>query len=184
MPPGLEVKKGSKTSAPLGDARAGIGDRYLHGAVAEGGGDDELRIGGAGLEHGVDAVADQVDHDLLHLDAVGGDLGQALGEVEAGTDLAVGGADQRQPRRVEHDLVDDDGLAFGGAARDEAPQAADHLAGAVGLSDGLLHVLRRAPGLIRTGLDQAARCFAEVGDSGEGLIELVDDHRGNLAHRR
>ena len=122
------------------------------------------------------------DHHLLHLDAVGRDLGQAFGKVEAGADLAVGGADQRQPGGVADDVVDDDRLALAGAARHEAAQAADHLAGPVGLGDGLLHVLGRAPGLVGAGLDQAARGLAEVGDRGERLVELVHDHRGDLAH--
>ncbi len=98
--------------------------------------------------------------------------------------LAVGGADQRQSRRVADDVVDDDRLALAGAARDEAAQAADHFAGAMGLGDRLLHVLGRAACLVRAGLDQAAGGLAEVGDRGEGLVEFVDDHRGDLAHGR
>ncbi len=53
----------------------------------------------AGLvHHGLDAVADQVDDDLLNLDAVGLDLAKVLGQDEAGADLLIGRPDEGEAR--------------------------------------------------------------------------------------
>ena len=151
---GLGGHEGCEDLGAGEDARPVVGDRDPDGTAVAGGGDDERGCQRAGLEHRVDAVADQVHHHLLHLDAVGDDVRQPLGELEAGVDPAVGGADDGEPCGFANHLVHHDRLALVGPARDEGAEAADHVAGAMGLRDGLLDV-GRGPTRGVAGLDRA-----------------------------
>ena len=80
-------------------------------------------------------------------------LGQPLGELEAGVDAAVGGTDDGEPCGFANHLVHHDRLALVAPARDEGAEAADHVAGAMGLCDGLLDV-GRGPTQVVAGLDK------------------------------
>src|SRR6185295_4009018 len=70
------------------------------------------------------------------------------------------------------------------AARDEAAQPADDLAGPQRLLGRLVHgVAQGRRAIVRARLEQTARSLEIVGDCRERLVELVGERRGHLAER-
>ena len=89
-----------------------------------------------------DRVAQDVEHDLLHFDAVDQDRRQRVVKGEDQLDVAVARADQGQRRRLLDDRVDWLEAALALVLLDEAPQPLDDLRGPLGLLARLVYEVR------------------------------------------
>ena len=89
----------------------------------------------------------------------------------------------QQGQGVALELVDLDTLALALAAAHEFCDPSNHLAGPLGLLTNAVHGLANvAPRLIGWGLlQQVERAVGIAGNGGQGLIELVADHRGHFS---
>ena len=93
------------------ETAAGVGDAYFHGAVVVRACSDLEFTALAGLDHDLDGIADQVDQNLLDLDAVRQNRVGIGSEPEGYGDTVLPGADQGQRAGV----LDQLGQALGAA---------------------------------------------------------------------
>ena len=133
--------------------------------------------------HGLRGVAREVEQHLLDHGAVAQHGRQAglHGRVHAHAQLARLQAHERQDGVQQ--LLRGDGLARLVAAAHEVVHALDDLARALGLARDVLHGHAHVLQVPRLrGFEQIDGARGIAGDGGQGLVELVAQQRGHLAH--
>ena len=133
VPPGLVVKNGLNSSAIVAgiDAGAAVRDHELDVALAvDERAQHDLAARFRHFEHRVDAVADQVENDLLDLHRVGLHQRRLRRRLQQHAHAVVARVGLRERQHVFEQTVRLDQLAPHLAILDEGAQAADHFAGA------------------------------------------------------
>ena len=187
MPPGLVVKNGLNSSAIVVgvDAGAAIRDHELDVAFAvDLRAQHDLAARFRHLEHRIDAVAHQIEDDLLDLHRVGLHLRRLRRRLQQHAHAVVTRVGLRERQHVFEQAIRLDQLAPHLAILDEGAQAADHLAGTQRLRADLIErgldlVLAR-----RRLRDQPLTRLRIRRDRGQRLIHFVRDARRHLAHGR
>ena len=175
---------------PVGDfgrySATRIGDAHLDHAVAVSTRGLDRQQAPRRVLHRLDGVADEIEQDLLHLDAVGEHRGRARIEIEGHMHTLLLGADQGERACLLDELGQALDPVFGIAARHEAAQMPDDVAGAQGLFGGLADAVAEPLGEFgRLGpVEKPPAALEIVGDGGERLVELMGECGGHLAQRR
>ena len=165
------------------DAMPPVDDGDLHRPFAAGARPNgEHALVRLGILHGVEPIADEVEHHLLDQDAVGVHVRQTGRDIEREANTA--------PLRIEIDeterIVEDRRHRHGGAARlallHEFADAADDLARTLGLRGGPFHH-RQQFRHRRARFHTHHAAVAIIGNGRQGLVDFVRQHRSHLAHR-
>jgi len=128
--------------------------------------------------HRFDAVADEVQDDLLHLHVIGDCRGKIRIEVEVKLDV---GRCQPVTEKITHfadHRIQIDRVRFAFGLAEQRPDAADHLRCRVGVSDDLLGYPAGMTEVGRVGVEPSLECAGVGHDSLEWLVEFVrNGHR-------
>lgn len=91
-----------------------IRDRYAYAlGIRSRGLDQQLALAPRCLAHGLDRVQDQVERDLLQLDAIADDLGQTIGEYRLDRHIVPRRFSLREFDDLADDVVDRQRIPFG-----------------------------------------------------------------------
>jgi hypothetical protein len=164
------------------DARAGVGDadRNHPVGVALGG---ERQLPPSAALRGFDALRNQVDNDLLQLDAVDQRLGQLRGDLQLDPDVAVLDPDQGERARLLDQLGDRFAAPIALAFSDEIAQPANDLRRPHNLGRGAVEDAARPLDAGRIAARQQPPPGLEIiRRRGQRLVDLMGERRGHLAH--
>src|SRR5688572_17582390 len=166
-------------------ARAGIRDGDLRqrsiGARLHGDGRDQHMPRWRALRHGFNAVADEIEDDLLDLDLVDEDRQGGGTEIDSYGDTGFLGAHEAERSCFADDLVEILDPPLRVAFLDEVAEVLHDCAGARSLTDRFVHRIGRLWGNFQAlALQHPARGLNIVENGRQGLVELVRDRRRHL----
>ena len=134
--------------------------------------------------HRVRGVAEQVQDDLLELDAIAGDDREIIGELRLKNDAISLKVAQRQRDDLSRGVVQIERLQRELPLAEQRTQARDHVRRAVAIANRAPRGFARAVDVRRIG-GQHPQTGAGVGDDArERLIDLMSDRGGQGAHGR
>ena len=128
--------------------------------------------------HRVDAIADQIDQNLLHLDTIGGNRRQS--RVEIGLDNDALGIDQvhQQPVHLVNNFIEVGHRPGQGRLPEQGPYPANHVRRVHGAPHDPLCGASGHVEIWRFRRQAALADLAVGNDGGQGLIDLVRNRRG------
>ena len=165
-----------------GQAVAGVAQADFHPSIRQHPhGDDQPPLANRGLRHGLGSVENQVEQQLLQLDALGDERWQCQGKPGDQFDVTPFqlGAQQRQCFADQRQEVD--GLASIGAGPHQTADGLDDVRGTLGQPQAFCY------GVLESGVSLQHRRETEldaaqiIGNGPQGLVDFVGHHRCQLA---
>ena len=167
------------------EAHARIAHGHTHTiAVLPFGSDQQLPRAIVHADHRVRGVAEQVQDDLLELDAIAGDDREIVGELRLKNDPVSLQLAQRQRNDLSRGLVQIQRLERELLLAEQRTQPRDHIRGAVAIANRPPRGFARAVDVRRIGI-QHPKARTGVGDDArERLVDLMGDRGGQRAQGR
>ena len=135
------------------------------------------------IAHRIESVQEEVEEDLLELDAVAEDLRQIGVELVQNGDAADHGVAVEQADHFLEDGVEVERPQVRGVFLHERPDPTDDLAGAGVIVGDVVEDVANLLQVRVGGVQEPGRGLGVAQDRGQWLVELVRQRRGHLAHR-
>jgi len=164
-----------------GEACAGVCDVEEDGVLVEGGGESEGALVRRFGVHGVGGVGDEVEEELLEMDAFCHDVGEVWCEVADDVDVAGEEVVFEEVEGVVDAVVEVDGDWEGIAAFEETAEADDDVAGAAVFGDDVCEDVAEFCEVQGGFCDEVLGGLGVAEDGAEGLIEFVGEGGGEFA---
>src|SRR5580704_2236591 len=158
-------------------------DRYSHAAgLIVGGSDMQLPLPLHRFRHCLNAVHDQIQHDLLKLDAIANDRIEIGGQRGFDSDAMTAELGAHENDYLPDQVVDIDRDHLGRGLAREGSDALDDIPGAVAVSDDASRGLPRFLEIRLVGFEPEQAGVRIGDDCGQRLIDLVRNGCGELTH--